>query len=346
LLRSSRLFALLAVFALLVTGCVRNKQAEPGVKAITTDLQYKELQKKSAAPANTVPNALPTLEQPPSLRPFDDSGLGPVTPIETCPSAPPTEQPDEDATNKVSRMPKAGDYLWKVNGGELIQGTIRLEYQRYVKRAIENVKGSITNGNAELTFETVERELRLSKPQTAPEVRSFFNVTQQTPDDRTVRPGMGTTATSGRTGQAGVRLVRLERKTSSGNTTTFVPSTPVRYLITPVLVGSESFWLDQVVDTSGSEPQTLTHQAYVKGRMTIDACGEKIRAWHVVADQTYSRSGMSVTRHFEYGISTQFGGILTFEHVESPCSRDMAGKCSEGEPQIKYDANIGQTEPS
>src|SRR5262245_10135899 len=108
--RRARVVAVVGVLAILFSACVKNKEATPGVRAITTDLQYKELQKKNAAPPNTVPAPLPTLEPLETLPPFDNGNIGPVAPPATCPTAAPTSQAQEDVTTLVSRMPEAGTY--------------------------------------------------------------------------------------------------------------------------------------------------------------------------------------------------------------------------------------------
>lgn len=337
-----RLMALGMVLALTAVACVGDNPAEPGVRSITTDLKYKQLRESSAAPPNTVPSGLSDLPLP-TIPPLRGSPLGPVvvTP-EVCPTAKPTEQADEDVTGTVTRLPQEGEYLWKVSGSEAI-GEHRVALPEFTKRRVENVEGQIQGESAEFTFETVERELTASNPAPAL-VRSTFSVTSETATDNTVRPGMG--LSSGRTSTAGVRLTGIERQVPGGETTTFVPNQRVRYLITPVLLGPERFWMDQVFDTSGSEPQSLVHRAYPKSRITIDACGERLRGWLVVADQTYQRGSESVSRHFEYAVATQLGGIVIFEHVESPCTRNDEGKCDEGEPALVFDANLGKQLPT
>jgi hypothetical protein len=231
--RSARLLGVCLVIAMLASGCVRNKLAEPGVRAISTDLQYKELQQKSAAPPNTVPVAQPTLNQP-TLPPFGNGIAPPPLTPQACPTAAPTEQADEDVTLKVSRLPDTGEYRWKVSGSEKFEDT-RLALPNSTLRQIRNAKGQATGDGTESTFETVEKELSASNP-ARPTVRSFFRVTDQTATDNTVRqapPGTGQTVSSGRTSTAGVSLVRIERSAPGGAMTTFVPSRPVRYLITP-----------------------------------------------------------------------------------------------------------------
>jgi hypothetical protein len=335
LVRNVRLVSAFVAVAFVASACVHNKQPEPGVRAISTDLKYQSLQKKSAAPANTVPVAPPSLGPPPTIPPFVPGDIGPSDQPVTCPTAAPTAQAQEDVTGTVASLPRAGEYLWRVSGVEK-SGKNTLALPTSTKRSVENVKGTVNNGQAESTFETVERELSATNP-SAPFVRSFFQVTGKTTTDNTVREGG---QSSGRTSTAGVKLTKIVRQVPGGATTTFVASTPIRYLITPVILGKERFWMDQAVDTSGSTPQTLTHRAYVKGRVTIDACGQRLRGWLVVADQTYQAGSDRITRHFEYGVATQMGGIVVYEDVQSPCTTMTNGKCSDA--TLVYKANYGK----
>lgn len=335
----SRIFAVIAVLAVVASACVQDDPAEPGVRAITTDLKYKELQKKNVAPPNTVPQEVP--KAPQTLPPLQKGDVGPIEPDPaSCPTPAPSVTAKENTTNAVSKLPTAGEYLWRVEGTQRYPGEdFRLGLPRFVKRTIENVDGTVNEEQQDFTFETLERDIGFATGGAT--TRSFFDVTSQTATDNTVRPGAGGIS-SGRTSTAGVRLVRLERQFGAEERI-FIPSQPVRYLITPVLTGPERFWQDQVTDISGSDGGSLLHHAYVDGRITVEACGERFRAWKVVAEQTYSRGGESITRYYEYGVATQMGGILIFEHVESPCTKDDKGKCEESEPaDLVFDASYGR----
>lgn len=331
-MRRSTLIASLCVLTLVGTSCVRDKDPEPGLRAITTDLQYKELQEDSAAPPNTVPAERPETvqETPPSetLPPFEDAPPGPVPPA-TCPEAAPTEQADEDVNStKVVGKPANGDYLWKVDGSEWYgagndeddpDDDVRLGLSPFVKKQIQNTKVD----DDEMTWEVVERELSATNPDTAT-VRSFF-----------------------RAGPTGVAVERIERKTQRGQTSTFAPLEPVRYLVLPVKFGSQNAWSDQAIAVVGGEVQVLEQTAYVRGRITIDACGERVRAWHVVADQHYRKGAEEIVRHFEFGVATQLGGIVIYEDIRSPCTWDAdKKKCTEDRVDLIIKSNIGQTKPS
>jgi hypothetical protein len=77
----------------------------------------------------------------------------------------------------------------------------------------------------------------------------------------------------------------------------------------------------------------------------VDACGTLIDAWLVIAKQTYAAGDDSVPSKFHYAIAPHFGGLIVFEHIESPCaSATTEGPCT-NEPQLIYDTNVGQAEP-
>ena len=323
-MRRRGVVALVCAIALLGASCVRDNDPEPGVRAITTDLQYQQLKEKSAAPPNTIPN--PPEQQPDptprqTLPPFDQGPIGPITPPnEVCPTAAPTETADEDVTSEsVEGKPGDGEYLWKVDGYERFEGS-PLPLPGYVKKKIENTKVD----GSEITFEVVEKELTALDPN-APTVRSFFHVTE-----------------------TGVQVDRIESEPPKGASSVFAPVDPIRYIVLPVAFGPEEAWMDQSIDVLSGEPQVFTQTAYVKGRITVDACGERIRGWHVVADQEYRKGSESVKRHFEYGVATHLGGIVIAESVWSPCTWDATKEeCTgEGDAGLRFDSNIGQTEPS
>ena len=342
MLAKRSLLSAAVLMMLLASSCVHNKQPGAGVDAISTDLQYKALQQKNAAPANFVPPAIPSLPPQPTLAPFTQPTFPPFESSNiACPTAAPTAEAQQDVTDNITSVPQAGDFIWRVDGRELYKGT-PLPLPHQTKRTILNVQGT-ANANAQnFSYETTEKEL--SATGNAGEVHSYFSVSSQTASDNTVRETQqGHTVNSGRTSTAGLRLTEL-KVTNLGTTTTFIPNQPIRYLITPVVEGPDHPWNDSVVDASSdpSNPQSYKASSYVKGRVTIDACGERLRGWLVTSDQTYSSGGVSVTRHVEYGVATQMGGIVIYENVKSPCTEQSNGKCQEGNPTLEYTANYGK----
>jgi hypothetical protein len=327
--------ALAAILAALTAACVRDRDPEPGIRAITTDLQYKQLREKSAAPPNTIPAEQPELDPGdlprPTLRPFDQAPLGPVEPpSEACPTAAPTEQVDEDVeSNFVKGKPAAGDYLWKVDGSEFYDDgsdpddpddDTRLSLPTFVKKEISDVEVE----DEIIRYVMSEKELSALNPN-APTVRSHFQIDVE----------------------GGIVVTEIERTTPNGDRSIFSPLDPINYFVLPVRFGPETAWSSQSVDALSDEPQVLDHTAYIKGRITVDACGERIRGWHVVADQEYRKGAESIKRHFEYAVATQMGGIVIYEQVLSPCTWDAAEEeCTETTPLLEFTSNIGQTKPS
>lgn len=320
-----RLTGAAVVLALVATACVRDNPAEPGVRAVTTDLQYKALREQAAAPPNTVPSA--SLEDDfATVPPFPSGGgLGPVAPhVGVCPTAAPAEQPDEDVPESVTGVPTAGTYLWRVNGGEEVDDFTH-DFAEFHRREIDKVKGSAQQEEPDVTFETVERQLSATDPN-PPFVRQSFESTA-----------------------GGVNLTAISREVPDGETHEFNPLEPVLYLPTPVIIGPDDAWESEGIDLlSEPEPQILTHKAYVKGRMTIDSCGERVRAWHVVSRQTFTFGSSSVSRRYEYGVANQLGGLIIYEAVQSPCDEEpvpassgAAPKC-DPDPTFVFEANLGK----
>lgn len=143
----------------------------------------------------------------------------------------------------------------------------------------------------------------------------------------------------------GVLLDKIEEDKQDGSLKTlFDPEPDIMYLPVPVQQGSANTF-----ETVGADPrsqQTLRHRGFVKERKDIDACGKMIQAWFVDGESLF-RTGLAERRvNFDYGIATHFGGLIVFEHVQSACEvSGTDGSCTPA-PEIEYDTNIGQVEPS
>lgn len=316
--------------------CSSEAEREPGVEALNTDLTYGIEDEEAAPPPNTGvtgPQAPPPASPPASepdpfeVRPLPGGGGGGESQALTCPTAPPTEQPDEDVNaDEVEGQPAPGFYQWRVAGGEwLPDQSFRSAFSEFVRREIFGIKGS----EGDFQFSVQEQELTGSDP--SPEtVTTTFQVSDSSID-----------------------LIRIQREESGGSTTVFSPTPAITYLQFPVLVGPENGFESRGVDVaSAGQPQILEHTAHVVGRKTVDACGTRIRAWHVTSEQTFTIGAERVSKDFDYGISTHLGGLFTFEDVRTCEGRDTEGNCQpveehNGEEQyrIDYTAHIGQLEP-
>jgi hypothetical protein len=82
-------------------------------------------------------------------------------------------------------------------------------------------------------------------------------------------------------------------------------------------------------------------------RRRVDACGTLIDGWFVDGDQVFSGATETFQRDYNYIIATQRGGIIVFEHVETPCTTydEQAGRCVPT-GDIRYDTRIAQPDPS
>lgn len=338
--RSGTVWAL--VLVLLAGACgAGSEERGPGVEALSTDLSYGIESEEQAAPANTGARpAQPTPEPdgddapaPPTFDPFvvpepQEGGGGSAAP--RCPEAPPHESPDKDVTFEVEGMPEPGFFLWAVDGGELVESggrLFRFRFSDFVRREVQGVKGE----PGDFQYQIEEDELTAGS---ADRITTTYEVDS-----------------------GGVSLSRIERRreTKEGEQVfVFDPTPSVTYLPTPVAVGSENSFSSRGVDvTSSAEPQMLEHEGFVRGKRTIDACGEEIRAWIVEAKQTYRIGAEEVQRDFTYGIATQAGALFVFEDVRTCDGRDAEGECQPAETtedgekryRVDYEAHIGQIEP-
>ena len=101
---------------------------------------------------------------------------------------------------------------------------------------------------------------------------------------------------------------------------TFDPLPDIELMAFPVEDGT-------AIDGVGSDPSNgtqLTIHGVVDGHSQVDACGDRVDSWFVDAQQTYlfpdpeTRQVEALESNYDYGVATQFGGMLVLEHVEAP----------------------------
>lgn len=306
----------IAVF-LLLAACGSGVEAGVNVKSVATDLVYGVPEEKiAAAPAN-----IGRKPDEPVKVVFGGSTLedikrrgGPAQPpAPECPKADIDEFPDP-AMSSVQGRPKAGQYMWRVDGTEETALIGRIKLPRSTRREILGVR---TTDDPNFEFTTVERDLRFGS-------RTTIKTTYEVRDDD------------------GIYLIRIERETEGGRRATFDPVPQIEVLPLPVELGAE-------VNSTGVDPnslEVLRVTGTVPKRFRIDACGDPVDSFLVDATQEFiSSSGESTQRNYDYGVATQFGGMIVFEHVDAPCaSQDEKGKC-DPEPTLTFDAHLGQIEP-
>jgi hypothetical protein len=316
-----------AGLALVVLGAACGSgAAESGVnvKQVATDLTY-GIPKPvpPAAPANTNPipdDPLPVLRGVGPVKP----SLPPVgPPPEVCPKAPPTVFPPAATTEITGDKPKAGEYLWKIEGKQKVSGIGQFGLPPFSRRQISDVKTTEQG----YSFVVAEREQTFGSRYTVKstyEVRKTGTVSGQEP--------------------AGLYLTRVERihPTDKNGNTTFDPSPAILLLPTPTTIGAK-------IDSVGVDPtslEVLRNTGTVTKRVRVDACGRPVDAFYVEGIQQFAGfDGNTTRRKFDYGIASALGGLPVVEHIESPCV-DAGGACAKDSVDFRMDAHIGQLTPS
>ena len=326
-------------FAFLGTACARAPQSGVNLRALTADLVF-------GIPPVAEPAAPPNLDPLSDAPPVRGSGserifggnapFTPRPPVDECPEAAPDAFPEEPASTDVPVQPKAGDYQWAVDGKLKLASGDLYSLSPFTSRTIDQVEERAFGHS----FVTTEREFGGA---TAVEVIQTWEVRTQPPANSLVPDDRG------------IYLTQIERKQGSERTT-FRPSPRTLYLKLPVTPGemnpSSPTTPHGEMDTFSSDENgsgaTLRHTGTVTHQVDVDACGTKIRGWFVNATQEFVSPNPQeparpnvITKNFDYVIATQMGGFIVMETVEVPDNSDP-----EGEPRLRYQARLGQVEPS
>jgi len=218
-------------------------------------------------------------------------------------------------------------YVWKVKGTQVVRPfPSPLPLPSFADRSVEGLVDDPASPGTNFSFSTRERDPSLNSKTI---ITRFFKVDQTNPT-----PAL-----------RGVLLTRIVTDKQDGSPKmTFDPQPDIMYLPLPVQIGPASAFSSTGVDFSNPTAlQTLRHSGSVKERLRVDACGKVVDTWLVEAEQILGAGTSSRRTKFNYSIAPHFGGLILFEHVESPCNAPVEGKCTDAE--LVYDTNIGQTEP-
>lgn len=249
-----------------------------------------------------------------------------------CPGAPLGAAPSEPAPANASAPPRAGLYRFKISGTrtETINGNeLSSTYGGFEPHVIREVESS---SPTLWSFQEVE--------QIADGVRV---TTWQVNTDATQRsantPYVG--ENSVRVGEPGrgVAITSIEEYDGNGNLrSAFDPSSPLLFLQLPVVQG-ESHTSTAVDPKSG---QSITVDAEVERRQTVDACGTLVDGWFVSTTTTASQGFGSPASQYteELVISTERGGqvISRRQVVSEPTTT--------GTLDADRTASLGQVDPS
>ena len=305
--------AVLLALVLTAGACTSGPAPGVNVRSVATDLVYGiPPTPDPAPPANTAPEPvapLGTVIRPSGPQP--QKTLEPIQPRDVCPD-PKVDDFPRPATSAVDGRPAEGSYRWIVDGTRVTQiGRIRLASAEV--RQIQNVQ-TTTMG-----FEFTMAQRDYGSQDT---VFTTFEVRNAQSED-------------------GVYLTQIQR-VNSEREVTFDPAPAVLVLPLPVEFGTEfsSVGVDPV------SQEALRHQGTVKDRQRVNACGRWMDGWFVDAQRTFVGADGGVSQaNYDYTVAVQFGAMLAFEHVESPCAPNEENECPDAEPTLEFDAHIGQVEP-
>lgn len=369
-----RLAGYLLLMSMLVWACGTNTTAGVNVKSINTDLVF----------------GIPPLDEPVApggLEQDDMAGFevrtAPKRPRPSpspkvkvdCPNADPN-QFAPDTPLEVQGKPPIGNYLWKVTGptGEAEdskplgynrnQGPGDRDLEKYTDRQVTSIQEF--SNEAERDFEYV---VLLSEPfPGGDEVQQRYEVDLNT----------------------GIYLTEIVRQPGTSSEAGFVLEPRLKILPLPVVFGPAGKIEGRAVNAEGGmdvlslSGQTLSRQP------RVDACGALIAGIAVDAHMEYTfqrnkvqvlpngyvvttRETVTEVSDYHYYISTKMGGLVIFEHFETPpCStkandeetvpdeekeeRDPAtGRCkyrndppnanTPDRPYREFNVNIGQLTP-
>lgn len=250
---------------------------------------------------------------------------------------------EKDATLSVEGHPPIGAYPWKVNGDYYVPGfseqfgRIRLPISNEKEvLGVTSLPPPAENPSGTNDFSFVVREKEIAGTRT-------FELTFDVITSRLRRDLNGIFLSK----------IRIFKQTERGleEQRPFNPRPAVKYLPLPVTLGeqagSDTFAAQSISFAStGVDPDSfavLEHRGFVKSRERWDACGQMIDSIFVESEQTYSFGEDTYKSKYNYGVATQYGGMIVFEHVQKNCVQyNSETKMCEPEPDKRWDSNIGR----
>lgn len=320
----------IALLMVITGACARVPQSGVNVKPLTTELVFgvPEVTKDAPPPNVITVEDKPVATAPPTPTPALRPKAAP--PKVDCPEAGPTAFPKQAATTSVLGQPKPGNYEFRIEGTQAVPQIGNVPLPRVIVKQVK----LLDKGQAKAKFTVTEREV----------VFGSQDIVTQTFEAREIQDAIET--------NDGIFLTKIDRRTGSdGPIRTFDPEPDIRILPLPVEIGQPPVAAgappQPQLNSTGVDPdslEALRHVGTVTQRRAVDACGEVVQGFFVDVTQEFVSSAGTTRRNFDYAIATQLGGIIIFEHVESPCASESEGKCSPAGSLI-FDSRIGQLEP-
>lgn len=363
-----RFASIMCLLVILGSSCAKAPKPGVNVKALTADLVFGIPPLDEPVPP---PNA--SLAEEPEL----ELRTGVNRPRRSpTPKPPPLPCPEADRNEfvgdpplQVQGRPKSGLYRWKVTGpiGTDVESpaagytrTTQPGHEReilpFIERLVFTARNDPDDANA-FTFQTQQREAGSART-----VRQTFRVD---PD-------------------LGIFLTEIIQNPGGGAAERgFRLSPPIKLLPLPVVFGPAGRIDGKAVNEEGNL-DVLQITGQVSGQFPrIDACGDVVSTVKVDAELQYTTTRrtvipetfiprdetVTIVQDYNYYFATQMGGLIVFEHFETPpCGRpsdngakppagvkqndqgewryEATGRCAHPErPFTEFDTNLGQIDP-
>lgn len=362
---------LLVLFLIALTACVQTPPPRVGVRNLTSEIVF----------------GIPSLDEPVGppntgidFEPFlslDQAGYEPPPPRAPrqrgpCPVAG-TQSVRDLAPTVVEGLPKVGEYQWKVSGtatATAVDGATLKSFTLPIfeprRRIVTDVATSTvaSPGRFDFTFRTIQSEVLADRVHGLITVETTFRVTQSAKVEAKREVGDQRIDESADTPLNGVWLMKQVKRNEKGEPiNVFEPDPPV--LIIPIPFAQGTVIAESTsVDKNNGRYETWRYSATVRKAKVYDACGDNIQAWFVEGERTVRALGKDpVEIDYDYGIASQYGGLIVFEHIAQPCrgsesnpnydatiqdkndprSNPVIYSCPE--PTLFLDANVGQLFP-
>ena len=358
---TARRLALVVGIGLAASACVQPKDPGVSIASLQSNIVFGVKPKETVPkPPGVIPEFLAEEEPdlPEEMEDLEDTTRPTRPPLPNvqvqCPRAKEDAFPEKAAGPQSEGQVASGRYLWQQEG---LLGSFE-----GFKVPLPKFSSRIISGVSQLTRQELEAgdPVDPTKPATLTEytyqvrradqrglnrggayfvdsykVRSSPLVQRVTPPVAPVPLPASNVATGDP--ERGLVLTKVEEfsgRTDTPDRGVFTPTPGVLLLPLPVITG-------EVFESAGVDPQTgatLHIQGTVGSRKQVDACGEMIDGWEVVATQTFTEpEGGQSTTNYTYIVATQYGSLMTFEKLTSGAGLNQS------EPQV---FTIGQLRPS
>ena len=323
----------LALIALLAAACVKQDRPGVAIKSVKSQIVF-----GLAPPSATPPGITPLFDDQldigePQLPSVPKLPL--LKPTVACREATRADAPEKTATQGVVDekgkiiTPELGVYKWRANG-ELDYGTgtkIPIKNQPLERRvtglsAVDEseipVGGATPTDPIKTSTFTYDVITDTGVPGTASNIHRVDsyqvknNPVAATAGTSTANIGRGITVGDP---ERGVSLKKSSVTIPGQPQYTFQPATGL--LLLPLSVNPGEQYQSVGVDPVNGAVVVL--DAVVGSRQSVDACGDLVDGWKVVARQTFLPPNASaIVTQYEYVVATQLGGILVYEKVGPP----------------------------